>query len=55
MLVCASKVYFVLLWILHDQTYNLVFNISKTEAAQTKRLLAQSSTNEAQTNETIFG
>ncbi len=30
-------------------------NILKTEAAQTKLLPAQTSTNEAQTNETIWG
>ncbi len=35
--------------------YNSMSNILKTEAAQTKILPAQTSTNEAQTNETIWG
>ncbi len=35
--------------------YNSMSNILKTEAAQTKILPAQTSTNEAQTNETILG
>ncbi len=35
--------------------YNSMSNILKTEAAQTKLLPAQTSTNEAQTNETIWG
>ncbi len=35
--------------------YNSMSNILKTEATQTKLLPAQTSTNEAQTNETIWG
>ncbi len=35
--------------------YNSMSNILKTEAAQTKLLPAQTSTNEAQTNQTIWG
>ncbi len=35
--------------------YISMSNILKTEAAQTKILTAQTSTNEAQTNETIWG
>ncbi len=35
--------------------YNVMSNILKTEAARTKLSAAQTSTNEAQTNETIMG
>ncbi len=35
--------------------YNSMCNILKTEAAQTKLLPAQTSTNEAQTIETVLG
>ncbi len=35
--------------------YNSMSNILKTEAAQTKILMAQTSTNEAQTIETVLG